>query len=255
MPDPVPTLPPTSGTPTPLSTPPGSTAGSGAPEAWRAPASSGRFAGKSAEEVLGIAAALADIVQNGNGGAPAPTPEPVAFDVADDEYVSGAQFKRLMAERRPDNTAVDLAASANVGITQQRFAQDFAKYGPEINAMIARVPAGMRTLDNLAQVVKMVQADHLDEIVRERANTLASNMEPTLRSNGAAAPLAPVVRDQSLESDKIPADWKQRALKAGVTERVVEEFCRANDMSPEAFYKQFDTPLNKIVEDVSSRAR
>jgi hypothetical protein len=186
--------------------------------------------------------------------APATTPvTPTESEIADDEYVSGAQLKRMLAARPQDTSGIELAASTNLSIVQNQHASDFAKYGAEINALIARVPANLRTLDNLKQCVKMVRSDHVDEIVSERAQQLASTMEPTLRSNGAAAPPTPVTREYSLESEKIPAEWRKRAQAAGVTERVVDEFCRANDMTPEAFYKQFDTPLNRIVEDVPTR--
>lgn len=247
MPDPVNPPAPPAGTPPASSTPPGTTVG--AP--WRAPATAGKFAGKTAEEVLGIAEALADMVQA--GGAPAAPAAPAAPSFNDDDYLTGAQVKQLLATRQPDTSGVELAASANVSIVRSQYAALFAKYGPEIDAMIARVPQNLRTIDNLAQCVKLVRSDHLDEIVAEESTRRASEMAPTFRSTGSGAPPAPASREYSLESDKIDPEWKKRALANGVTESTVAEFCRGNDMTPEAFYKQFDTPFNRIVEDVSTR--
>lgn len=247
---PTPTAPPV--TPPVSSTPPGTPAG--APTPWRAPATAGKFAGKSAEEVLGIAQAAYEIIESGAVREPAASPAPTPVDIADDEYVSGAQLKRLLEERnRPDTSALELAASANINFVRQRHATDFAKYGSEIDALIARVPANLRTVDNLERCVKMVRSDHLDEIAHERAQQLVTEMAPTLRSNGGAAPPAPVTREHSLESEKIPQEWKDRARAAKITEDVVAEFCRANGMAPADFYKQFDTPMNRIVEDVSQK--
>lgn len=184
--------------------------------------------------------------------APAPA-APAGFDFADDDYISGAQLRKVLAANANGGQAVELAASANVGILRQQFANDFAKYGREIDALVAQVPTHLRTLDNLTRVVKMVRSDHVDEIAHERAQQLVSTMDPTLRSTGGGAPPVPASRENTMEAEIIPPDWKRRALAAGITDRIVEEFCRSNDMPPVEFYKQFATPMNRIVEDVSTR--
>lgn len=205
-----------------------------------------------AAQVLGVAETLLE----------AREPEPVApaapaadeFDIADDEYVSGAKLKDILRRAAsPSGDALSMAASSNEYIVRQKYASDFAKYGSEINTLLARVPANLRTVDNLERVVKMVRSDHIEEIAGERAQQIASELGATLRSTGAGAPPTPVSREHTLESDKISPAWKARALKNGITERVVEEFCRANEMTPADFYKQFDTPANRIVEEISDR--
>lgn len=208
----------------------------------------------SSEQILGIAQALAEV------HTPEPThvaPPPPAFDIADDDYVSGRDFKRLMAERTQpvDTTAITLAADANLSIVRSRYARDFERYGAEINDMLTQVPHNVRTLDNLERVVKMVRSDHLDEIAREQAQQIVAGMEPTIRSTGAGSSPAPISREFSLESDKIDPEWRKRALANGITERTVDEFCRANDMTPEAFYKQFDKPLSPIVGERGKGSR
>ena len=259
MPDnvPTPTAPPAP--PAPSSTPLGTTVG-GAPVSvpWRAPSGAPAWAqGKTPEEILGIADAAMSILNERKGTVPPPTavPEPTTdFGFADEDYITGAQLKQLV-ERigAPTRDTAELAASATLGVARQQFAQDFTKYGAEISGMLATVPKNLWTLDNIGKVVKMVRSDHLAEIIAQERANFTSGMEPTLRSSGAAAPAAPVSRENSLESEEIPAEWKRRASAAGVTERVVDEFCRANDMTPAAFYKQFKTPLNRIVEDIPQR--
>jgi hypothetical protein len=206
------------------------------------------------EQILGIAEVLVTERPQSEAATPPVNTAPQGFDFADDDYISGKQLRDTLGRLVPQqNTAVELAASANVGIARQQYADDFRRFGPEINAKIAQVPAHLRTLDNLAMVVKMVRSDHVDEIAHERAQQLVSTMDPTLRSNGGGAPPVPASHENTLAADTVPAEWKRRALAAGITDRTVEEFCRSNDMTPADFYKQFATPMNRIVEDVPSR--
>lgn len=207
------------------------------------------------EQILGIAEVLVTERPQPEPAAPAVNTAPQGFDFADDDYISGKQLRDTLGRFVPQqNTAVELAASANVGLVRQMHAQDFARFGREIENRIAQVPAHLRTLDNLQMVVKMVRSDHVDEIAHERAQQLVSSMDPTLRSTGNGAPPVPASRENTLDADTIPSEWKRRALAAGITDRTVEEFCRSNDMTPAQFYKQFATPMNRIVEDVPRRS-
>lgn len=247
----------TNGSSVPTSAPPG---GTNAPAEWRAGDNAPAWArGKSAEEILGIANSLVDALPSAAAAAPAPAQSgaPAAnggsVDVADDDYINGATLKRILATRGQDTSSHEFMASTNVHILKQECRDDFDKYGPEISGLIANIPAHQRTLDNMRMVVRLVRGNHVDELARERAQQLVAEMAPTIRSGGAPAVGAPVSRDVSLESEKIPAEWKRRANAAGITESVVDEFCRANDMSPAAFYKQFEQPLNPIVQDIPNR--
>lgn len=248
----------TNGSSAPTSTAPG---GTNAPAEWRAGDNAPAWArGKSAEEILGIANSLVDALPTATTPAAAPAqpgasaaPASGAVDIADDDYINGATLKRILATRQPDTSGAEFMASTNLHLVRQEYAKDFDRFGPELSALIAKVPPNLRTLDNLRQVVKMVRSDHVDELARERAQELVADMAPTIRSGGAPAVGAPVSKDVSLESEKIPAEWKRRATAAGIDENTVAEFCRANDMTPAAFYKQFDQPLNPIVQDIPNR--
>lgn len=207
------------------------------------------------EQILGVAQVLAES-QVAAPSKPAPAPPAPAFDIADDDYIDGRTAKRMLAEfARPqrDTTAVALAADANLSIVRSKYARDFERWGNEIAALVEQVPHEVRTLDNLERVVKMVRSDHLDEIAGELAQQRIAGMEPTLRSNGAAAPPAPITREESLDSEKIPPEWLERARKNKITESVVDEWCRANGISRREFYAQFDKPLTPVVGDISNK--
>ena len=249
---------------TPSSTPPGGTPTSTtppAPEPFRYGENAPAWArGKTAEEVLGIAQNLVNTFERAPASPQAQGAVQTQYNAAssnivrdsgaptvgDDDYITGKDLKAMLADistrqvQPAINQGVELGASANLGWLRREHAEVFQKYGPEISQKLASVPKHLWTIDNLETVVKLVKVDHLDEISREQALKLASTMEPTIRSSGAGGSVPVPVKEHSLESERIPAEWKQRASAVGVTEQVVREFCAANEMTPEAFYKQFE---------------
>jgi hypothetical protein len=247
---PVPPQSPTPVTPPPSSTPPGTPAGAPTPADFRFGTGADVpvwARGKTAAEVLNIGAYAIDTLQS------APTPAapaaPAAPAFRDDDILTGADLRRALEAVPRDTAPLDLAATAVLGVAQQQFASDFAKWGGEISGMLARVPKTQWTLDNIKQVVRMVRADHVDEIANDLVTQRINAMEPTLRPNGSAAPLPPVTREHSLDADNIPQEWKDRARQAGINETMVQSFAAANGMTVQAFYEQFKTPMNRIVEE------
>lgn len=168
--------------------------------------------------------------------------------VGADDFVTGRDFAAAQQTWQQQfapqiEQSTNLAASANLGLIRQQQSEVFQKYGPEINARLATVPRNLWTLENLTTVVNLVKADHVEELARERAQRFIADMDPTLmRSSGGAgaAPISPQPNNEfSLQSEKIPQEWKDAAARAGITERIVEEFCRSADMEPRDFYEQF----------------
>jgi len=209
--------------------------------------------GKTPEEVLAVTRTLMNSVAKPFQQQPpqqqyqAPAPAaPTAIDL--EGYVTGAQAQAIqrdaLAQIRPQyETAIDLAASGNLRVVRQQYERDFAKYAPEIMAKLATIPKASWSVDNLETIVKLVKVDHLDEIAGERAQQLAQQMEPTMRSIGGAGS-APVPQTQpdgfKAQWEKLPPEWRAKAEKEGITETVVEEFCRGNEgMTPQDFFKQF----------------
>lgn len=218
--------------------------------------------GRTAQEVLGLTQRLVErFTTPAQPAAPPQSQAPTqAFTLDPEGYVTGrdllqAQQQAFQQYVQPDvNAGIDLAASANYGLVQNKYQKEFSKWGPEIAQRLAGVPKKMWTLDNLDTVVKLVRADHLDDLRAEWQSEAVSRVEATIRSGGAGGspPVEQPNKENSLESEKIPAEWKLRAQKAGLTDSTVQEFCRLNDMSPEQFYKQFETPQNAIVAEVPS---
>lgn len=210
--------------------------------------------GRTATEVLSLTQRLVERFTPPVAQAPAPVPSPAPQVFGPDDYVTGGQMQQAFTQYvQPDvQSAQDLAASAVYSFAQMKHQKEFSKYGPEIAQRLAGVPKKMWTLDNVETVVKLVKADHFADYQAEWETENRAKVEATIRSGGVGGspPVAQQDKQNSLESEKIPVEWKTRAAKAGVTESTVREFCALNDMTPEQFYKQFETPTNAIVAEV-----
>jgi hypothetical protein len=229
-------------TPAPsLSAPP-----TGAAEPYRAPAHS-RFAGRTAEEILGIAEGLATVAERFNQPVQqqqqAPAPNRFDLDlprVADDEYVSGAQFnetiRRFQNMPAPvDQQARNLAAQSIYAAVQLQHPEEFKRWKPEIDAEIRKLPPEYWTNDNLHVIVKMVRANHIDELAAEKAQRLLSESHPTIRSGTGGSGSGPLTHTRTLADDSLPQDWVKRANAAGITEEIVREFCNLTGQTPEQY--------------------
>jgi len=226
--------------------------------------------GKSAEEVLAIARGYHDTFERQvPQSVPASAAPQQPFAPQDqprfgqDAMIGNEQHTILTTKDLPKlfqqyiqpslQQSTDLAAGGIYAAMQARHPQAFQKYGPEIQQELAKVPKQYWTLDNLETVVTLVYGRHRDDYAREEAQRLVAHMEPTIRPTGGGSGPVPT-QDQHqnpFESESIPTDWKQRAKQAGITEATIREFCQANDMSPEDFWKQFDTsPRQPMVAEI-----
>ena len=273
------TAPAVTPTPTPESvqppsspTPPSTPRTPPTPEVWRAgPNAPAWAAGKTGEELLGITQQLAQVVEQQNRNAPAnvqPANQLYAQmqdqgpTFADDDYLTGKQVKQFAQQiQKQQNPLIDqltqMTASTSLGLIQQKYGDQFKRYGPEIHATLTQIPRTAWTVDNLEQVVSLVRSRHIDEEIQDRVNAernrLLNDIPPTMRPNGGAGsatqssiPGQPSIRDESL-----PAAWRSRAEQVGLTDSDVLDFCRANGQTPEQFFAQFKAPLGVVVEDVS----
>jgi hypothetical protein len=243
-----PPTPPDASVPTSPSTAP--TTSPAAPE-WRAPATAPAWAaGKTADEVLGIAGQMEQTLQRfvaGNQPAPAPAaPAPApAQGFADDDYVSGAQFRAAAPQFVQQYVQPQMAqlqasiAQTNLETVRRdpKCAEIFDKWGPEVYNKLASVDKSHWNVDNLRVIVNLVKADHVDEIANERASRLATERMETFRSSGVGLPSVPATSPQyTLQSEQLPAAYRERLAKVGLTEPQLDEFCRANGMTREQFF-------------------
>lgn len=218
--------------------------------AWTAPETAPLWArGKTPEEILGIATQAVDnlsrfVTQPPNPApvtAPAPAPTP-SYQMNPDEYLTGADLMRaapqLMSQYVGPQVQAGLAVAAStaVNIVRDRHRDVVDRYRPEFESMVANLPLEQRTVDNVEWIVKLVKANHLDELARERAQQLQAT-EPTMRSQGGAG-LGPAnTSTNPLDDANIDAEWKAKAQQVGVTLDTIKEFCAKNGMTVDAYFK------------------
>ncbi len=246
------------------STPPGSSGAAAPAPEYRfgaAPDVPAWAQGKTAKEVLEIGKNLYSIAErfNQTGQVQAPAqpqyqspqqgyqyqpPAQAPVEIGDDEFLTGRQVKQFVSQQAQAlapqfQQSVNLAAQTTLGLVQQKYTNEFQRYGPEIQGYLANLPREAWSLDNLERVVKIVRAEHLDELVDERARQRATEMIPSLRPNGGATESPSASGYES----KVPADWLAKAKSVGLGEAEIRDFCAANRMTPDQFFKQFDGGL------------
>lgn len=113
----------------------------------------------------------------------------------------------------------------------------FAKWEPEILANLSVLDRQLWTIDNIQRVVRMVKADHIDELAQERADHLVSQKGFSTRTTGAAPNGQGSFPDLSLESDELPTDYRDRLKKAGVSLDTVRSFCAANNTTVKEWFE------------------
>lgn len=233
-----------------------------APTEWRVPLDDPRpwARGKTASELLALSDQMANAITTlAHQAPPQQAPAPMAYapspsPLDDDEIIDGKRMKQILsavvASQQPvqdDGTAFAVYQTA-MALARQSDPEAFASYAPEIEANIAQLPVKMRTLDNIRQIVRIVKADHVEELAERRARDLVGNQKLTVRTNGAASQYhgasAPL-----LESDELPAPYRDLLAKKGVTEAQVRDFCRANGMTVEQWFKQAKGHTNIIGEE------
>lgn len=163
---------------------------------------------------------------------------------ADDDFTTGAQVKGYIDARAQQfqqtfGQSAEQAASVARGLVEMQDPDPFKRWGTEIDALLRNVPRERLTLDAVRQAVRIVKADHVDELAAEKAERLATERIPTMRSNGGAGTGSSPTTLAGLDSPDIPEFWKRSAAAVGLGERELREFCAANNMTPEQFVGQF----------------
>lgn len=152
-------------------------------------------------------------------------------DIADDDIVDGRRLKQFAAQYQQPQTDPNLQsqlAQLALSDVRNRHPKVFDKWGPEVMGEVAKLPPGMRTVDNLEFIVKIVRGNHADELAEELARTkFTNNAGLSVRSNGSA-PGYPGTNGSLLESDELPTAYRDRLKKAGLTEQAVRSFCASS---------------------------
>jgi hypothetical protein len=172
-------------------------------------------------------------------------PPPAFQPPAPDDYVTGATLNTMGSQfvdrarqeaQQYSSQAVSLAASGNLDRVRDRYSKEFAKYGPEIDALVSRIPKTDWSIDTLSNAVKVVLAGHIDDLVNDRVAQFQSSQDPALRSSGANGTTAPA---QTSPHDGLTAAQKEILQRRGITPEVVREFAARKGVSEQVWYEQF----------------
>ena len=204
--------------------------------------------GKTAGDMLQLVQGLVESV--GRGAAAAPAPPPPVAPLADDDYVTGSSLRQAQQQAVAQvspwlEQVADQQATMSYNIAKREHQDIFKRYEPEIIQVLQAVPRRNWTLDVIGRAVTMVKGNHVDEIAAEKVRALESTMHSTMRSTGRAGPNADSMTHETAEAtlEKLPEKWRVHAQQAGITARELHEFCWANDITPDEFFKQFEKGL------------
>ncbi len=198
------------------------------------------FAGRSAEEILGIAEAQAAML-NRPIQVQAPQMSRFDLDIPDDDYIDGKRFKQMARQFAQNPNTVDYgarqqAAGALLATVEMRRAEDFRRWGMEIRQELVKLDPGNWTLDNLNIVVDIVKSRHIDELAAEKAQRLVSESHPTIRSGSGGSAGGVPYRQPTMDSEGVPKEWASAAKAAGISEQQIWEFCQQAGITEQQYY-------------------
>ena len=178
---------------------------------------------------------------------------------ADDDLISGAQLRQAQQQALAQvspwlATVADQQATMSYTMAKQGEVEVFKKYEPEIIQVLQSVPRQNWTLDVIKRAVTLVKGSHVDELAAEKVRALEATMASTMRSTGRAGSGPDSSPRETIEErlEKAPPEWVAHAKAVGITPEQVREFCFANDVTPDEFFKQFGAGLvSDAVADVN----
>ena len=203
--------------------------------------------GKTAADAAQLLQGLVEQVGRGVNQAPV---QPVTTTPADDDYTTGAQLRQAQQQALSQvspwlQTVADQQATMSYNIAKRDQPDIFKKYEPEIISVLQSVPRQNWTLDVIDRAVKLVKGSHVDEIAAEKVRALETTMHSTMRSTGRAGLSGESPTQETAEAtlEKLPEKWRTHAQQVGISAQQLHEFCWANDITPDEFFKQFEKGL------------
>lgn len=224
---------------------------------WIAPPTAPEWAkGKTADEILALASEMANVIQRPQPAPPSPTPAPRADGLPSDEdwmrmptdaaaRVANAQFAPF---KESMNGLAQMQAQTIRALAAQQYGDDFRRWSPEIDTAMAGVPLEQRTLDNYEKVVQFVRGKHVTELVEERARQMMTQGGLGERSGGSNGGVG-VPIPGTYDPNKLPAGLGEVAKSKGLTEGMVQDFCRKNGWTVEKWMNEVQS--GKVFTSVS----
>ena len=192
--------------------------------------------GKTANEVLNLATSMADTLQRVQPpkpqAAPAPQAQPVQMPYTDEWLVQPEKAtQRVVGDMMTpmvqglQSMTQQFASTARM-LAESKFGDEFRRYGPEIDTLMAEVPPENRTLENYAKVVTYVRGSHFEELAKEKAPSLLQGAVGERSGVGGVGGATA----SGVAFDKLPHGVGEIARQKGLTESMVRDFCKATGM-------------------------
>ncbi len=161
--------------------------------------------------------------------APSMTPQPPTSD--DWQMDPGAAAAKQQAymdhvnQQRMSGLYGTLGQTARA-LAQQRYPDDFKRWGPEIDMYINQLDLSARTPDMIDNVVKLVRGQHIDEIANEKVKEAINRAQEAggLRSDAAAGASAGGGSSLNFNMDELPQGYREWLKRNDVTESTLREF-------------------------------
>lgn len=165
------------------------------------------------------------------------------LDIADDQYIDGRQLKEIVnrfanAPAPTDPVARQLAAMNAFGLVKLEYADDFKKWESEIRSEAGKLPVEYWNVDTLSQLVRIVRSNHVDELVAEKAQRLANESHPTIRSGSGGSGSVPN-KTSIFESGSPELLSRLRAAQI-TTEAELREACKGTGIEPAQFLAELE---------------
>jgi hypothetical protein len=181
------------------------------------------------------AAQITDYLYRQSMTPPAPPPAQPQAPSADEWLTDGNQAARKWADAYL-NPQLQSYAQA-IGQTSRELVKStekdaFTKWGTEIDTLINQVDPQMRTVDNISRIVRMVKADHLDELAEERATARIQQMQAAggLRADTAGGAPGSASPAAGVDFSQLPEKYRRTLEKYHTTSRELDEFLLATDV-------------------------
>jgi hypothetical protein len=126
-------------------------------------------------------------------------------------------------------------AGTSRGLVAQQHRADFDRWGPEIDQMVAPVPAEQRTAELYAQAVRLVRANHIDELASERANERLAALGVTDRTAGSGNPGVAPGTSGAVDLTKLDPAYKAAIEQMGIGPNELAEFLGKTRQTLEQF--------------------
>lgn len=209
--------------------------------------------GKTPQEVLNLATQMADVLAAPQAPRTPPAPAPGA-PTADEWTLDPQQAAQKHLEYNYQTRFAPVLqsmqqqlAGTSRGLANQQFNTEFQRWGPEIDQMVANVPAEQRTFELYSQAVKLVKANHIEDIVAERAQAKMAELGIERTSTGGNSIAPAGVATVSL--DKLDPGYKAAIERMGIGPSELNEFLAKTHQTMEQFVEAANR--RQVITDVS----